>query len=907
MPSNSDTLLASLKSFCERFASEKLDDYTKRLAAAPTVSTVPKEVNDPIWGTIKLQPIEVLILDSPILQRLRYVRQLGVVHWIYPGAVHSRFEHTLGVLHQAHALVLAINEAAPTGHSPPIHANYAGLVRLCAVLHDIGHGVFSHVSEHAIAKRPDVGPALQSFSEEHDLGKVQLSELIAYYVVGSPSFQNLLKTALDRLGNPISLTHGSEENARLISGLIQNSIVGKGISDSVPLLHELISGPFDADKLDYFIRDAKFAGVPTMLDMSRLVQKITVKALSAQELPEQIAGTVNQGEPVYYLFGLKWSGQAVLDELHLARVFLYAKIYRHQKVLAIEAMVQAFFDAIGSLEGMDTTKLVELSFQFSDDQLLWSEPEQLLKKVGIETEGEPQIAFASEILQCLRDRRVFVNALSLRPKYPGDPWESHKDQERGLRRLDEILKHPQKSLLFKADLVSEVRKLLAVLPEAAGSFDHALLDFSVVVSAKPPLSGGTEIDRAFIFQGAKTLQYRDITAINRSGWSDAYSLGSTSVYIFAPREISTLIYVAAESLIRKQHDVILPPAALELSKQSSVMVLALKKKLEEIGYYRGTPYDILPVPDRLNKADIPNIISAISSKLEAIDGPPQDEEARRPVVLSDRILLWLSQFRSDDNVSLAIEILRGIKILGREDTGRALTAFLQANPDFRGATIVILGGGKDSSAIQSYYSKDVPDAFGAVLTLEEAARRDLAAPVVFLDDFVGSGGQIKNILGNWFGDEDLKNDALDETRDLFNDKERTYLRGRKVGFVFVSGWLDGKKAVEEACTKVGLDATVHIEIQEKDIPFAFETVLAKQPKEKVAAFKAECERIGRSLLDGAGKSEEKVNSRMLGYGNRAMLMISRYNVPTHVLLCLWFEGQVDGVDWYPILKRRPKY
>lgn len=184
-PDDKGDFLQTLRLFAERFVEERIGDYNVRLAKAAHVSTSSKEVNDPVWGTIRLLPLEVLVLDSPLLQRLRYVRQLGVVHWIYPGAVHSRFEHTLGVLHQAHALITAINEATPTGSGPAIDHHHAGLVRLCAVLHDIGHGVFSHVSEHAIDKRPDVQKALQRFAEQNDLGKVQLSELMAYYMVGS--------------------------------------------------------------------------------------------------------------------------------------------------------------------------------------------------------------------------------------------------------------------------------------------------------------------------------------------------------------------------------------------------------------------------------------------------------------------------------------------------------------------------------------------------------------------------------------------------------------------------------------------------------------------------------------------------------------------------------------------------
>lgn len=867
---------------------------------------IPKEINDAIWGTIKLQPLEVIILDSPLVQRLRFVRQLGVVHWIYPGAVHTRFEHTLGVLHQAHALIVAINEATPAPHSPPIDTNYSAIVRLCALLHDIGHGVFSHVSEHAIAQRSDVGPALQAFASLHGLGKVQLTEVIAYYIVGSGSFRKLLQVAVEALGRPIGLAADPAENGDRIAALIQNSIVGKGISSKVPLLHELISGPFDADKLDYFIRDARLAGVPTMLDMSRLIQKIAVRVMAARDLPLHIAASVEAGQPAYYLFGLKWSGQAVLDELHLARVFLYAKIYRHHKVMAAEAMVEALFEAMSQLPGFNTINLVELAYQFSDDQLLWSEPDVIANALGLSGEPSVPLTFVGQILSKLRNRRMFVSALSVRPTYTGDPWGEDKAQIRGLRRLDEELKHPQRAPEFREALVAELRHVIELSPELAPGIDIATINFNLVISAKTRISGGTEIDRAFVFQAGKTIQYRDISGVNRSAWVDAYGFSAASALVFTPRELSVATYIAAEKLLRERYGVILPEGAMELSKQLPQHILECKRVLQAKGYYDRTPFDIRPQPARLMKADISAFLDDMCAKFEAVDEPGSSPDGRRAATLRERILAWLAQFRDDDDVNCAMTVLRAVRVLGREDTRKALTGFVSQHPEFKGATVVVLGGLKDSSVLQAYYSRDVPDIFSHVTTLEDAAKRDLAGPVVFLDDFIGSGGQVQDILGQGFNMEELKQEHLDEQRQLFGEQELIYLRSRKIGFCFVAGWKVGSDALESACSKIGLDAIVHIDIMEDQIPFTFENVLCETPDDQVEHFRRTCEHTGAELLRSAGKDEKKVAERALGYGNRAMLLISRYNVPSQVLTCFWHDGEVDGAEWQPLLSRRQK-
>jgi hypothetical protein len=110
---NEQTALKVLQDFVFRFSEELLAGYTTAVASG-ALRTGAKEVNDAVWGTIALSPLEVLILDSPLLQRLRYIRQIGVSHWVYPCAGHSRFEHTLGVLHQTQQLIEAINHFSVT-------------------------------------------------------------------------------------------------------------------------------------------------------------------------------------------------------------------------------------------------------------------------------------------------------------------------------------------------------------------------------------------------------------------------------------------------------------------------------------------------------------------------------------------------------------------------------------------------------------------------------------------------------------------------------------------------------------------------------------------------------------------------------------------------------------------------
>jgi HD superfamily phosphohydrolase len=906
--SSSEVLLTELQSYYEAFAAEKLTAYTNEIEQTKSAPNSPKEINDPIWATIKLHPIEVAILDSPLLQRMRFIRQLGVVHWVYPGAIHTRFEHTLGVLYQTQQIIAAINDAAPPGEIP-IKPRYASLLRLCAILHDVGHGAFSHVSEHALERSDQLRSAQAKFSIKNRYSKVyQLSELAAYFIVGSEAFHKFLSTLLKNLSNALTFAEDNESNAKTIVEKIQKTIIGQSIHDQVPLMHEVISGPLDADKLDYFVRDSKMAGIPSVLDISRLTQKITVQPVQEKMLPPQIGKHVTAGQPQYFLFGLKWSGASVLDELHLARILLYAKIYRHPKVLAAEAMIEALFDMLVANDDSSIIKIVNLAYQLTDDQMLWKDPEAILNIAGISNPSENELAFTEDILRRLRERRLFVKALGIRASYPDDEWKDHSPQKKGLERLVEDLSNPVESRAFCAELVSEVSSIASLLPESVPSgFNVDLIPQSIVVASKPKLTGGAEIDRSFIFQGDKPITYRDISNVNRHAWADAYDFSVLSAIVFCPREIGAITFVGAEKIIRKKYNVILPPSVIDLSKQSLEKIDFLKRKLQLRNFYHGAPFDLRPTPKRLSKADVSNALESLAQKFESIDEPPTLDDSRRPKSLRDRTEYWLSQFETSEHIECAIEVLHAIKILRREDTKNTLSQFVEKHPEFIGATILRLGDGKDSSSILGYQSQDMSDLFPKVKTLKEAAEQNIDSPVVFLDDFIGSGNQVRDMLGNGFDEDSLKKVDLDEQRDLFEEKERDYLRSRKVAFVFVAGWAKGVSAAEQATNQLGLDATVFAYLGEEDIPFAFEGILdSKFEPEIVQSFKERCETIGKALLTSEEASSDKINSRALGYGNRAMLLVSSYNVPTQVLTCLWKSGDIKEFKWKNLLSRRKK-
>ena len=133
-------VLAEFQANIDVFVNQNLTDYD------PQKHANEKFIRDAVWGTSKFHPWEIAIIDSPLLQRLRDIRQTGLAYLVYPTSIHSRFDHTLGMVTVSSKIVRSINDKYEL-KDPKISYTDHMLVRLSALLHDVGHSCLSHVSE----------------------------------------------------------------------------------------------------------------------------------------------------------------------------------------------------------------------------------------------------------------------------------------------------------------------------------------------------------------------------------------------------------------------------------------------------------------------------------------------------------------------------------------------------------------------------------------------------------------------------------------------------------------------------------------------------------------------------------------------------------------------------------------
>jgi HD superfamily phosphohydrolase len=912
--------LGDLQTIAEELADRYLAIYADKIRSL-SPSHAGKEVNDALWGTISLSPLEVVILDSPLLQRLRFVRQLGVAHWVYPGAVHTRFEHTLGVVHQMQQLITALNAAAqiekPEG-PVLISKSEAQLLRLCALLHDIGHAAFSHVSEKSLESLPAFATLSREFSNElsmEDRGEdKQLSEMLAYYIVRSPAMRSLLGSALKHYRVNLELVPNDEKNLNLVVEKISLALIGRKIDNKRPLMHELISGPFDADKLDYLSRDAKLSGTPSLLDIPRLVQKIAVRIMPAANLPQDIAGQIQIDEDdgvnhEAWLFGVKVSGKSILDELQLARILAYAKIYRHPKVIAIEQMIRAFIEAIANIT--DPKRLLIFLYTQADDALIGLSRAELRDSMKV-SRATPRIKAAlhqAEIaLKAIRERRLWVRAFQLNHS---DILLQNEIGSEGIDLFRADLDHPQAREEFVRRVRDETFSLLQmnILDVAA---DRNELDSMIMIRVLNSSSGETQTGRAYIIPKSGSPVQFSKYARAQGSWVEQYMSDQPKAFIFSPPEIADVVFVAVERVVRKIYNWKLSGWIEESSKRDKKIIKKLKQKIPSAGW-KGIPFDIRPMPDRLKSQDVNKKLEKFDEMRSSFQEPDAPEWANdyspQTIPKEQRTKAWLHQFENDEHVNCALHLLENFKVLTRPDTIATLDNFFKQNPDFRGAWVVPFGDAKDSGAVQAYLSAG-HSCISQLGTLDEYEQRGQGSPLIILDDFIGSGGQATDILAAWFNRADLRKD-LGEHREALTPKIATCLKESKIAFVFVSGWDQGVEAVRDVTQKLELSAMVFCNLEERDIPFARQSLLnAKISIPVIESFLSRCQEIGADLIRSEpGKehlTEEKVLERALGYGGKAMLMASFVNVPTQTLTAIWMSGKADNVNWSPLLRRRKK-
>jgi uncharacterized protein len=308
-------------------------------------------VRDPLWNTLRLDPVAIRIVDTDAFQRLRYIRQLGFAHLVYPGATHTRFGHALGVYHLT---VTALRLLQERSRLPPEAERGVDRIPYAALLHDIGHFAFSHALEELEADR---------LPGDHE----EVSERF----FRSPE----LASALSDLG-----PGAPEEIHALIRGASDHPLRG------------LVSGSLDLDKMEYLRRDARFCGVPYgEVDVDRLLQGLML---------------LQDPENGRWELGIQEKALSSVESLLFAKYQMFRNVYWHHAVRSATAFYKRIVSTAVQLELLLKSELVGPT----DEELLYI----IRHRAGGHPDPVAR-ALAERWIPNLRDRKLPKRACELTP------------------------------------------------------------------------------------------------------------------------------------------------------------------------------------------------------------------------------------------------------------------------------------------------------------------------------------------------------------------------------------------------------------------------------------------------------------------------------------------------------------
>nr|CBA32620.1 hypothetical protein Csp_D33060 [Curvibacter putative symbiont of Hydra magnipapillata] len=527
-----------------------------------------KAFNDPIWKIVSADPTAQTIISTPLMQRLRRVRQLGLAFLVFPGALHSRLEHSIGAMKASSLMFDELYRASqkhlPTSISDKI-ADHRQSICIAGLIHDCGHLAFSHVGERVLKSLfteqfkqlnlvldkhfpstflPKAGES--SLSPEVEKSKSSApAELLSVLFALSPAMQKLLtdiglSSVEDRMLTITGFIIGRPKNLIMEDG---------GKKHFLSFLKCIVSGDLDADKIDYVARDAYFSGLPIPADVSRLLSQLTVVHVDKDSDTNSDIHLDQEDNSITdaYLFGLKPAGASALEMFVMTRSYLFERIYCHHKVRAAERMIERLLRQRLMLahkeEKWDTEKILSyLLHPTGDDGVLHEMATHHLQ----ENDDEHIRDFATQVL----NREIPKRALAIsRQTVWGQTKSAGKMSSDALFSWNRVLE-------------TDPQVLQREICKSIGSkdFDSLYVDWphKNLIQENPDIVGHDE----FMLKGAmKINRYFDAQQL-----SNAYQEVKQTGWIFAPDGKRVEFAAAAAYTLASKYDTLINREALRRAK-----------------------------------------------------------------------------------------------------------------------------------------------------------------------------------------------------------------------------------------------------------------------------------------------------------------------------------------------------
>lgn len=330
-------------------------------------------VRDPVHHTIALSSDERRVIDHPLFQRLRRIKQTAFLNLVFQGACHDRFSHSLGAMHMAGLCFDQITEEfvstfGPRAFQPSQKDYFRRLIRLAALLHDVGHGPFSHSLEHVSRAGRPIHPMRRVFLEQSDIP--------AHWIdpKGVATKEAWLNKPAHHEEFGIALLAKMSDDDGRIGGLLaqdiahvltdwiapteefsaMNKIGPSGKWNLKYALKNLVSGELDCDRMDYLLRDSHSTGVPYgQYDKEMLVGNILWRP--DPENPAQLCVAIRR------------KSLNAFEDFLISRYHMFLQVYSHKTVVGFDVILE---NALAELPEFSIHPSLDDYINWSDDWLL---------------------------------------------------------------------------------------------------------------------------------------------------------------------------------------------------------------------------------------------------------------------------------------------------------------------------------------------------------------------------------------------------------------------------------------------------------------------------------------------------------------------------------------------------------
>lgn len=885
----------------QEFVEISLSEYNTRLESGG-FDCSDKDIFDFIWGTINFSKAEICVLDSPLLQRLRRIHQLGMAELVYCNANNTRFSHTIGVTEVADRMARIINQKLERNQS---EYDFIEIVRMAAIFHDVGHMFYSHVSE-SYFTHDETFPRYREITEaksyfcEKTSSNAALHEMLSVMIVHSPETMKLLKIISPYMVKS-RLTSEScfEQFAEYISCLI----IGVPVDKMILPYSSIINSAIDADKLDYLSRDSECTKVPIAVDIARIIQKLDVVNIKGMAYPAVWNGNKSGDEPLK-IMAIKNSAKKVFWQLSNARSSMYESVYCHHKILTAESI---FRDALRKL--FQGIKEQDINFadilQWTDD--VFNEYWDLAILRGkVNEDAKEKIG---KLFRCIKERNLYKRVAAFsRDSLEGD-LSSVKSFFRNV--IQNSLSSEYQTFVREMEKeYQNVRKLLGVSSENSQTPVFIFVFAKYDAMASMPIENGN----GFCIWSSSLMKQETMEAGKKSKQEQFYLLTDCKDRLH--------VYLALEKVLLKFGITKLSREASICAKVSFEEMNQKKIRLLEKGFYQDS---LILLQDEIfeqliNRAQMENILDKYHSFLGVDSCKIQKDSLIR--FLKQFLSLKLTKSELEDLLDGIFRLLDFAYYIDRDSFSRQandLITRLAFDLPEEQKHIITLGNQFDSGQHLTYYFNDTEIKKKLIfdgsieVALDNCEKEGI---LCFFDDGAYSGTQVVSIFQELMGVPVEKRTTSEHHVDELTEEGKAKIKRTKIVLLYLCFNHKSEKYILTELEKLGIE----------NVKIYYNRDLSRKVFMKgESIFRNEGQRalverclweIGEAVLDSAKRTENgkykehwderRVKDAALGYNDAQQMVIFSTNVPTYTISAFWCNGEFSGKEWRGLFQRTNK-